>query len=239
MISNITDTLERSNFNATHVPILSTQHILPELSIPQVEINNVIRVFASTTLLLSIPSVMATTPPIAIPLLRSAKMNVSRILTIFVVLICTVIPPSTFQTPGDAQNQEPFVNSSHFFGVITLIVLLMAYTGTYFVPTFLHVSQHFFKRPLAIVVPPRAPHLRSSSALDNADRERNIGSPNHERQGSSSNPRIHDELLLRKERALQRRQLKRRIIWDVGVWLLFGSSVAGVVGYAGHLVSVW
>jgi hypothetical protein len=40
---------------------------------------------------------------------------------------------------------------------------------------------------------------------------------------------------LRKERALQKKQLKKRIAWDIGVWMLLLTSLAGLIGYGGYL----
>ena len=55
-----------------------------------------------------------------------------------------------------------------------------------------------------------------------------------------SNPRgVYDELLLRKERALQKKMFKKRIVWDIGVWVLLGASAAGVVIAAGGFVGVF
>ncbi|KAF9527503.1 hypothetical protein CPB83DRAFT_907514 [Crepidotus variabilis] len=226
------------SLNATSVPILSTHHtLLPDLTLPRVQIHTVIRVLASASLLLSIPSIMATTPQIAIPSLRSVKFNVSRVITILIVLICSVIPPTDLHgSSGHDRHDKPFINSSRFFGVVLFIILFMAYSGTYFLATFLHVSQHFFKRPLAIVVPPRTPLLQTQNSSANLHDDSNtIAGPS---SGHTLSP-SHDELLLRKERALQRRQLKRRIVWDIGVWLLLGTSVAGVVGFVGYLARFW
>jgi hypothetical protein len=42
---------------------------------------------------------------------------------------------------------------------------------------------------------------------------------------------VHDELLQRKERALQKKQFKKRIIWDVGAWVqVWLCAAAAVVG---------
>jgi hypothetical protein len=143
------------------------------------------------------------------------------VLVITIVVLLSLIPPRTFP-----QDDETYISSSGLFAVLTLV---MALTSTYFVPAFVHVLTHFFKRPLAIVVPPRTALLHTPSGdLDTADGSR------------QSSPRtIYDELLLRKERALQRKQLKKRIVWDIGVWLLLGASGTGVVFVAGNFVGVW
>jgi heme/copper-type cytochrome/quinol oxidase subunit 2 len=105
------------------------------------------------------------------------------------------------------------------------IVLLTALLHTYFLPTFLHIVMHYLKRPHSIVVPvPNTPLPRSGS----------------------NTPMVapyaaeHDELLLRKERAMQRRQFRKRIIWDVGVWvMLLPVSGGGFVWSVGRLVGKW
>jgi len=58
-------------------------------------------------------------------------------------------------------------------------------------------------------------------------------------EGGPSTRGIRDELLLRKERALQRRQLKKRVIWDLGSWLVLGTTVAGLGLLVGGLAGAW
>lgn len=120
----------------------------------------------------------------------------------------------------------------------------MAYTGTYFVPTFVHVWQHFFKRPIAIVVPPQRPLTHTSRP--SADDDESLAGASHyahseavQTSSSRTGTSKVDELLLRKERALQKRQFRRRILWDIGVWVLLIASVMGFVGYVGFLASAW
>lgn len=50
---------------------------------------------------------------------------------------------------------------------------------------------------------------------------------------------IHDELLLRKERALQKKQLRKRIVWDIGTWTLLFASVALVAFTICGFTGVW
>jgi hypothetical protein len=45
-----------------------------------------------------------------------------------------------------------------------------------------------------------------------------------------------DELLQRKERALQRKQFRKRIVWDLGVWVQLGLCAVGVVLAGASLV---
>jgi hypothetical protein len=78
---------------------------------------------------------------------------------------------------------------------------------------FLHITVHYFKRPLAIVLP--------TSVTRTGDGE-------------------GDELLQRKERSLQRRRLGRRLVWDAVSWttvLLFGAG--GSVWAVARLLEKW
>ena len=94
---------------------------------------------------------------------------------------------------------------------------------TFFCSAVVHVIAHFFKRPLAIVMPqastPHTSAVRGGSGSGS-------GSP------QSGRP---DELLLRKERALQRKQFKKRVVWDVGVWGMFVGGTMGLVWVVGRV----
>ncbi len=99
------------------------------------------------------------------------------------------------------------------------IVFLLGFLSTYIVPAFIHITIHNFRRPLAIVIPPATPTTA--------------------RPIESSESR-HDELLQRKERTLQRRRLFRRIIWDLGVWvLLLPVGGGGLVWATGKELGKW
>jgi len=53
-------------------------------------------------------------------------------------------------------------------------------------------------------------------------------------------PTLSDPLLQRKERLLQRRRLYRRLIWDIGAWiLLIPVGGGGVVWAGGRLAGKW
>ncbi|KAG6817001.1 hypothetical protein H0H87_000896 [Tephrocybe sp. NHM501043] len=103
---------------------------------------------------------------------------------------------------------------SNIAAVLSDILLIAALTSTYFLPAFLHVIAHFFERPLTILTPHPGPQTRES------------------RRGT-------DELLLRKERALQKKQFKKRIIWDFGVWLLLLGGGAGFIAAIGRVAGRW
>jgi hypothetical protein len=152
-------------------------------------------------------------------------------------MVCGLIPPSRFpkhDNPAKSRyNEDVFLNSSGISAFLVFITLFMAYMGTYFIPSFLHVSQHFFKRPLAIVVPRR-------QLASEADESGNApAGPSTPHRSLSSSSGVHDELLLRKERALQKKQLKKRITWDIGVWMLLLTSLAGLIGYSGYAARAW
>ncbi len=99
---------------------------------------------------------------------------------------------------------------------VTLVLVLIT---TYFLPALLHIILHHMRRPLSILV---SSNPRSSEA-----------------NTSSLDPDTQ-ELLLRKERALQRRRSLRRIAWDLGVWfLLVPVGGGGIVWTVGRLAYVW
>lgn len=89
---------------------------------------------------------------------------------------------------------------------------------------FIHIVLHNLRRPLSIIIPPTTPVLTSPSSAQAVE-------------GIDSR---HDELLQRKERTLQRRRLGRRIVWDIGVWvLLVPVGGGGLVWAAGRLNGRW
>ncbi|KAF9046222.1 hypothetical protein BJ165DRAFT_1403704 [Panaeolus papilionaceus] len=243
-------------------PVLGTSHQLtpplPDIKLPdlQLHIDSLLAGLSAATLLFGIPSVLVTAPSIAVPSFRLAKFNVSRVLSILIVLTLSLVPPNIYPKANKAANGTgdenaaphffPYSQSSTFVLVITATTLIATFASTYFLPSFLHIFTHVFKRPVAIVVPPpQTPllqtHMNSSSSQGSPIADRNGSSSRHGRNTSANgSPRtIHDELLLRKERALQRRQFRRRIVWDVGVWLLFGASGFGVVVLICGFVGVW
>ncbi|KAI0357529.1 hypothetical protein OH77DRAFT_1399170 [Trametes cingulata] len=106
---------------------------------------------------------------------------------------------------------------AHITRIGSDIVLILAFLSTYTVPALLHITIHNFRRPLSIVIPPTTPNPR----LEPSDSR-------------------NDELLQRKERTLQRRRLGRRLIWDVGVWvLLVPIGGGGLVWAVGRMAGKW
>lgn len=233
--------------NLTHVPpvLNSVPALAPplpsDITLPKIQIQTVRRLLSAATLLLGIPPVILTTPPAALPSLRSASVqfNVNRACTIFIVLLLALIPPRTFPGTGTEKNEQGnfYLFSSGIFAILTLLMLFMTLLGTYTVPAVVHILIHFFKRPIAIVVPPRTPLLQHNASTS-ADFGAGAGS--HDNDGNDAQPSsrhssprsVYDELLLRKERALQKKQFRKRIVWDIGVWLLLGASLLVVGGLA-------
>ena len=189
-------------------------------------------ILAFLTLILGIPSVIVTTPS-ALPRFRSINLNVSRVFTIFLVLLLAFIPPLSF--PDPATGDHSYLASSGVFAVLTAILIVMALLSTYLLPAFVHISTHFFKRPVTIVIP-RKPVQRHSSAPDLTSGVDNDGSGLRQ---TSPTDVVYDELLLRKERALQKKQFRKRIVWDIVVWTLFLASMALVVFTICGFVGVW
>ncbi|KAG6828578.1 hypothetical protein H0H92_007508 [Tricholoma furcatifolium] len=169
-------------------------------SVPHPAALAVIPILNAVTLLLSIPCIMTPIPSLPVPeRLRHASMiPLSKMLLTVLTSVLSLVPPKAYIVLSD-------------------ILLLCALTSTYFLPAVLHVTAHFFERPLTILTP--QPHSAG-------------GRPRE----SGSGP---DELLLRKERALQKRQFRRRIVWDLGVWLLLLGGGAGFVAALGRVVGWW
>ncbi|KAJ7816932.1 hypothetical protein B0H14DRAFT_1390814 [Mycena olivaceomarginata] len=165
----------------------------------------VIAVLNALTLLLAIPSVLVTTPslPISERIRRATSIPLSKYLTFTLVVALSLVPTRAARVLSDA-------------------LLVCACAGTFFLPALIHITIHFFKRPLAIVVPPPELPLTPSPSADQAL------------------PSAADELLQRKERALQRTQWRKRVVWDVGVWvLLLPVGGGGVVWGVGRLAGKW
>lgn len=89
----------------------------------------------------------------------------------------------------------------------------------------IHIVHHQLRRPRSIILQqPNTPHP-DSPTLSQAQPDRDATT---------------DELLRRKEKALQRRRSGRRILWDIGVWvLLIPVGGGGLVWVCGHLIGSW
>ena len=226
------DVVHRTTAIAMLYPIPSIPSPLPsDISLLLMEFQTIL---AFLTLILGIPSVIVTTPP-ALPKLRSVKFNVSRVFTILFVLLLASIPPRFF--PNLATGDHSYLASSGVSAVITVILMVIALMSTYFLPAFVHISTHFFKKPVTIVIPRKPVQQHSSlpgltSAVDNDAQASGL-------RQTSLGDAVHDELLLRKERALQKKQFRKRIVWDIVVWTLLLASMALVVFTICGFVGVW
>ncbi|KAI5121070.1 hypothetical protein M0805_008584 [Coniferiporia weirii] len=164
-------------------------------------------------LLLAIPPLLSTSPPFLIPsrLRRATNRPIGKYTLLLLLFALSLLPPAV----------EPVLEDA------TMLIVLL---GTYFLPALLHIILHNVRRPLSILVQAQ-PLLRSgsnSSESEESDRAEDHRDPDTE------------ELLLRKERALQRRRFARRIAWDLGVWiLLLPVGGGGMVWAVGKLANAW
>ncbi|CAK5284126.1 unnamed protein product [Mycena citricolor] len=167
-----------------------------------VDLRPAIAVLNALTLLLGIPSILVTTPSLPIPerIHRSTNIPLSKYLIFALVFALSLVPTRIARILSD-------------------VLIACACAGTFFLPALIHITTHFFQRPLSIVMPamPSAPNSQQPSR-----------------------PSSMDELLQRKERALQKRQFRKRVIWDIGVWtLLLPVGGGGFMWGAGHLFGKW
>lgn len=93
------------------------------------------------------------------------------------------------------------------------LLLVLSLLSTYVLPSVLHITVHYFKRPLSIVLPTSATRAGGDEG---------------------------DELLQRKERSLQRRRLGRRVFWDAVSWVSILLLGAGGSAWAiGRVLGRW
>ncbi|KAF5389186.1 hypothetical protein D9757_003415 [Collybiopsis confluens] len=187
-----------------------------------------IQSLGALTLLLGIPSILITAPSLPIPerLRHTTTFPLSKALLFIVIVILSLAPVNISRVYSD-------------------IVLVCALTATYFLPALVHIITHFFKRPLSIIVPTIA---TSSPNTPNNPHSTNYSSglPSLADSSSSSSGMFtlpnsaNDPLLQRKELMLQRKQLGKRIMWDVGVWvLLLPVGGGGFVWAVGRITGRW
>jgi len=171
-----------------------------------------------------------TTPKISIPtsIQRSTTTafqdGLGKVLVWTFVLVLTLV--STLGSVGEKVGK-----------LINDLGLIGALAGTYMLPAIVHITTHHFKQPLSIIIPntPLAATTFSPSSSSS-----DASSPHSPLAHSPTTQSPYDELLQRKERALQRRRLGRRIIWDIGVWvLLVPVGGGGVVWGVGRVIGRW
>ncbi|KAL0960967.1 hypothetical protein HGRIS_005964 [Hohenbuehelia grisea] len=162
-------------------------------------------------LLSGIPPLIVTTPPLPIPeRIRYATTMPLSRVITSAIVILVSLVPR------------------HISNAISDVTMAVALFSTYLLPAILHIVIHNFKRPLSIIIPTTQPPTPSPSAR-------------HEALGEPSTPLpTHDELLQRKERAMQKRQFRRRLVWDIGVWVLLLPVGGGGVAWAiGRIAGLW
>ncbi|OCH88672.1 hypothetical protein OBBRIDRAFT_734006 [Obba rivulosa] len=171
---------------------------------PTSTVRTMTAIFSAAALSLAIPSILITSPalPVSFAMRRLTNFPISKTLVYVVTISLSLCP-------------QPI------FGILSDVLLVLAFLSTYMLPAFIHIILHNFRRPLSIIIPPSTPAIpRTASASESDSR--------------------YDELLQRKERTLQRRRLVRRIVWDIGVWtLLVPVGGGGLVWAVGRIAGQW
>ncbi|KAF9221597.1 hypothetical protein BS17DRAFT_256051 [Gyrodon lividus] len=163
------------------------------------------------TLLLSVPSIILSTPSLPLPraIRRFTPINPSLFIITFVVVTLSLVPPSVARIFNDA-------------------TLFLAVSGTFLLPgpaALAHITIHYFRRPLSIVVPQRPSSVPTTPRSTHTQ---------------LTPPPSPDPLLQRKERLLQRSRFGKRLLWDIGIWIVL-MPVCGcaLVWAGGRLALQW
>lgn len=222
----------------------------PEDSSPATRIQCYITpTLASLTLLFGVPQVLITIPTFPpgsfewfqVGYRHSMPEVLSRMLLFFKKLMVPLLLVALMFITTSFELTTP----------VRLLTITLTTFATYFIPAILHVLVHTFKSPLSIVLPSTyfsssfatTPIARQSytnlpapGSNSGTDITSSFGPGNNDTQSvtsacphtSSSSRARHtniqlenDELLKRKERALQKRQMRRRIVWDIWAWAIF------------------
>jgi hypothetical protein len=161
---------------------------------PEQGVIALISISSATNLILTIPAILITVPPTPLPYaVRRLNPNISKIIIYAITTGLSVLPRGATVVLGD-------------------LLLILSLLSTYVLPAFLHITVHYFKRPLSIVLP--------TSATRTGDGE-------------------GDELLQRKERSLQRRRLGRRVFWDAVSWVSVFIGAGGSAWAIGRVLRQW
>jgi len=118
-------------------------------------------ILAFLTLILGIPSVIVTTHPRCLDFAQLNSMSHAYLLS---SSSSTGFDSAAF-LPDLATGDHSYLASSGVSSVLTVILVVMALLSTYFLPALVHISTHFFKKPVTIVIP-RKPVQHHSSAPD-------------------------------------------------------------------------
>ncbi|KAG8214633.1 hypothetical protein J3R82DRAFT_9711 [Butyriboletus roseoflavus] len=160
------------------------------------------------TLVLSTPSVVVSI--ISLPLHGAVhqftRTNAALSVITVVILALSLVPPTIASVLDDT-------------------TLFLAVFGTFLLPALAHITIHYFRRPLSIVVPQAPSSAPSTPRLSNSEL-----SPSPSR----------DPLLQRKERLLQRSRIGKRLLWDFVIWIiLIPICGCAFVWAAGRLARQW
>lgn len=170
-------------------------------------------------MLVSIPP-----PPIPLAIRRFCKLDLGKAIIISVVVLLSLAPPSMAAFLNDLTIFLALCGSYFLPGTRVQVFSGLSRRGYSYISSFIawaHITIHYFRRPISIVIPHSVPSTPQTM---------HPPSPLHSA----------DALLQRKERLLQRRRLGRRVLWDVGVWLLLMPiSVFGMVWAGGRLIGKW
>ncbi|KAH0832090.1 hypothetical protein J3R83DRAFT_12999 [Lanmaoa asiatica] len=161
------------------------------------------------TLVLSIPSVVVSITSLPLHGMTSGRFirtNLALSVITVIILALNLVPPTVASILDD-------------------VTLFLAVFGAFLLPALAHITIHYFRRPLSIVVP-QAPSSTPSTPRHS----------NYERSPSPS----RDPLLQRKERLLQRSRLGKRLSWDLVIWIiLMPTCGCAFVWAAGRLARQW
>lgn len=107
---------------------------------------------------------------------------------------------------------------------LTGLSMTLSLLTCYVFPAILHGIFHGLRRPRSILFSGSSAPLTSSEPAT----------------ASGSNSVDPEALLRHKEHSLQRRRLARRVLWDIGVWVVLGPvGTAATVWTAGRAMGVW
>ncbi|KAH9080572.1 hypothetical protein EDB83DRAFT_2340171 [Lactarius deliciosus] len=161
--------------------------------------NALVAISSAANLILNIPAILITIPTTPLPraIRRTTNPTLSKIVIYVAVIALSALPSNVTAVLGDA-------------------LLVLSLLSTYVLPAILHITVHYFKRPLSIVLPTSLTRAEVGEAGEG------------------------DELLRRKERSLQRKRLGRRLAWDVIAWALVLPIGAGGCAWAvGRALGRW
>ncbi|KAF8551696.1 hypothetical protein OG21DRAFT_1444759 [Imleria badia] len=178
----------------------------PRTLVSAAKSDNIILGLRIATLVLSIPSVVVSITSLPLHGVAYRLIRTDLALSVITVLIFTLnlVPPTLANILDDG-------------------MLFLAVFGSFLLPALAHITIHYFRRPLSIVVP--QPSVPSTPRRSHPSR-----SPSPSR----------DPLLQRKERLLQRRRFGKRLLWDVVIWIvLIPICVYALVWATGRLARRW